>query len=517
MISIRSYFARPLAAIVVLEILAAASFAATASVSLSPNLGPPTTRTTATGSGFSSGESVTLTFDTATLGHATADSSGNFSLGVTVAKSAQPGSHAVQATGKTSGLTASTKFLVRTDWTSFKDSPTHLGFNALENTISKNNATSLTLAWQGQMGDLVDFSSPAVVNGIVYVGSFDGKLYAFNANGCAPATVCQPLWSGATGNDITSSPAVTNGTVFIGSADHKLYAFAAKGCGKSTCPPLWKGATGGAILDSSPVVVNGVVYVGDFDNKLYAFKAAGCGAAVCSPLWTGATGDHITSSPAVDNGVVYIGSQDGNLYAFTAAGCGAGTCSPLWTARAGSSIVDSSPVISGGVAYIGSFDGGLFAFNSAGCSQSTCQPLWTGSTGPFISSSPSVANGCGLCGRRRFHFLRLPSGGMWRFYLPPSLDRRCRGRASRHHFVSNGGERIGLCRREQRHGDGLQRQRMRHRVLPSDHSTAGQQRADRFVVTNRRERHSLRRIGRSKPGTYRPAVRLQTLALKMLM
>ena len=289
MISIRSYFARLFAAILVLEILAAASFAAAASVSLSPKFGPPTTRTTATGSGFSAGESVTLNFDTATLGTATADSSGNFSLAVTVAKSAQPGSHAVQATGKTSGITASTKFLVRTDWPSFKNSPTHLGFNALENTINKNNATSLQLAWQGQMGDLVDFSSPAVVDGVVYVGSFDGKLYAFNANGCAPATLCQPLWSGATGNDITSSPAVVKGTVFIGSADHKLYAFAAKGCGKSTCPPLWKGATGGAILDSSPVVVNGVVYVGDFDNKLYAFNAAGCGAAVCNPLWTAAT------------------------------------------------------------------------------------------------------------------------------------------------------------------------------------------------------------------------------------
>ena len=83
--------------------------------------------------------------------------------------------------------------------------------------INQNNAKFLTLAWVGILGDLVDFSSPAVVNGVVYVGSFDGKLYAFNANGCAPQTSCQPMWTGATGNDITSSPAVA--PVFLTSAE----------------------------------------------------------------------------------------------------------------------------------------------------------------------------------------------------------------------------------------------------------------------------------------------------------
>ena len=469
MISIRSYFARPLAAFLVHGIRAAASFAATASVSLSPKFGPPTTRTNATGSGFSPGETVTLTSDTATLGTATADSSGNFSLAVTVAKSSQPGPHAVQATGKTSGATASTNFLVRTDWPSFKNTAAHSGVNAFENTINKNNATRLQLAWQGQMGDLVDFSSPAVVEGVVYVGSFDGRLYAFNANGCAPATLCQPLWSGATGNDITSSPAVVKGTVFIGSADHKLYAFAAKGCGKSTCAPLWKGATGGAILDSSPVVVNGVVYVGDFDNKLYAFNASGCGASVCNPLWTAMTGDHITSSPAVDNGVVYIGSQDGNLYAFNAAGCGSASCSPLWTARAGSSIFDSSPVIANGARRLYR----LVRRRSVCVQRCRMRP----------SHLPTVVDGnhravylivsiggqrSGLCGRRRFHLLRLPRYWMRGFHLLRSLVRR-RGRsASRHHFVPDRGQWIGLRRREQWHGDGLQRRWMRNILLPPD-------------------------------------------------
>ena len=302
-------------------------------------------------------------------------------------------SYATSARAQSGDTTLDASEPTNVNWREFKGLPSHVGFNPLENTINKRNATSLNLAWEGVMGDLVDSSSPAVVNGVVYIGSFDGKLYAFDANGCAPADVCKPLWSGATRNDITSSPAVVNGVVYIGSADHGLYAFNAKGCGKSTCSPLWVGITGNGIIESSPLVVNGVVYIGSFDKKLYAFSATGCGARTCAPLWTATTGDKITSSPAFSNGTVYIGSQDGKLYAFSAAGCGGASCSPLWSAQVGSSIFQSSPAIANGVVYIGSFDGGLYAFNAAGCGSSSCSPLWIGNTGPFISSSPSVANG----------------------------------------------------------------------------------------------------------------------------
>ncbi|HLX57316.1 MAG TPA: protein kinase, partial [Ktedonobacteraceae bacterium] len=68
-------------------------------------------------------------------------------------------------------------------------------------------------------------------------------------------------WTSATGNFVFSSPAVANGVVYVGSNDHKLYAFTAAGCGHATCTPLWTATTGG-VIESSPAVVNGVVYVG---------------------------------------------------------------------------------------------------------------------------------------------------------------------------------------------------------------------------------------------------------------
>src|SRR3984893_10075301 len=291
----------PLPVVIVLISLilaASADLAIAASVSISPAIGPPTTKATTTGSGFTAAETLNLVFDSSAAGSATADSTGSFKVVLVVPKSAQPVPHTVKATGQTSGLVASVTFTVQTNWRAFKNLSSRIGVNSFENTINNSNAKFLVPAWQGLMGDLVDFSSPAVVNGVAYIGSFDGKLYAFNANGCAPQAECDPLWTGTTGNGIYSSPAVAKGIVYVGSSDHPLYAFNAAGCGSASCSPLWIGPTGSAILESSPLVADGVVYIGSYDNKLYAFASAGCGHSSCAPRWTAATGNHIQSSPS---------------------------------------------------------------------------------------------------------------------------------------------------------------------------------------------------------------------------
>lgn len=79
------------------------------------------------------------------------------------------------------------------------------------------NATTGELIWNYTTGgDVV--SSPAVANGIVCVGSHDGKVYALNAyNGAF-------IWSYTTGDMVVSSPVIVNGVVYIGSYDHVVYA-----------------------------------------------------------------------------------------------------------------------------------------------------------------------------------------------------------------------------------------------------------------------------------------------------
>jgi outer membrane protein assembly factor BamB len=274
----------------------------------------------------------------------------------------------------------------------------HTHNNPYERILSPSSVKRLIQAWTA-LTDAVIFSSPAVVNGAVYVGSNDGKLYAFKADGCGQST-CSPLWTATTGGPVESSPAVVNGVVYVGSDNGndggKLYAFKADGCGQASCAPLWTALTGSSV-GSSPAVANGVVYVGSYNfgsvnSKLYAFKADGCGQASCAPLWTALTGAPIGSSPAVANGVVYVGSDDGKLYAFKADGCGQASCAPLWTALTGAP-VESSPAVANGVVYVGSYDQKLYAFKADGCGQASCAPLWTALTGARVDSSPAVANG----------------------------------------------------------------------------------------------------------------------------
>jgi len=256
--------------------------------------------------------------------------------------------------------------------------PAHTRWNPHEKVLSKATVRHLKPRWSYATDNAI-YSSPAVANGMIYIGSEDHNLYAFNAS-CH--SDCQPLWSYTTGGIIYSSPAVANGLVYVGSYDHNLYVFDAS-C-RSACQPLWSYTTGNAIV-SSPTIANGMVYVGSYDHNLYAFDAS-CRSA-CQPLWSYTTDGYIYSSPAVANGMVYVGSYDHKLSAFDAS-CRS-TCQPLWSYTTDDAI-SSSPAIANGMVYVGSWDHKLYAFD-ASC-RSTCQPLWSYATGDAISSSPAIAN-----------------------------------------------------------------------------------------------------------------------------
>ena len=218
--------------------------------------------------------------------------------------------------------------------------------------------------------------SPSISDGVLYIAN--GTLFAFDAAGSTDCsgtpTVCAPLWTGSltSSGPTYAAPSVANGTVFVSSWDGGLYAFDAAGstnCSTSadvtTCTPLWR-ATGLGSIGGRPAVANGVVYV-ESPVGISAFDAAGsknCSGAVsaktCAPLWgTGAddAGDP-SSSPAVANGVVYVSSTGGGTQGYDAAGTancsttkGVTTCAPLWSAVTGF-IGGGSPAVVNGVVYI---------------------------------------------------------------------------------------------------------------------------------------------------------------------
>jgi outer membrane protein assembly factor BamB len=290
---------------------------------------------------------------------------------------------------------ASTERVAR--WPQFQGTAAHRGENPLERRLTAQSVTGLALSWVGQVPGDLDWASPVVSQGSVYITGGDAGLVVFPESGCGAGT-CQPSWTGRTGPQAIAAPAVMGGLVYVASQasrtsnDGRLNVFAAAGCGQPTCDPLWRGIGGTeSFLISSPAVASGVVYVGSFDGTLFAFGAAGCGASICEPLWTGSTGGPIDSSPAVAGGLVFVGTTDGSLYAFPAAGCRSATCSPLWRGLTGGSIDIASPTVADGVVLVGNGDA-IVAFDASGCGAPTCQPLWTGPA-ELTSNAPAVSRG----------------------------------------------------------------------------------------------------------------------------
>ena len=147
-------------------------------------------------------------------------------------------------------------------------------------------------------------TTPAYLNGVVYVGAADGKVRALNA---ADLSV---LWAKDQSTPITSGPAIASNTVVVGASNGRVIALKS-----STGAQLWASATTGDAVRGDPTIANGVVYVGSDDKTVSAWKLAGKkGKAVL--VWSATTGDAVGSSPAVVNGQVFVGSADGNLYEY---------------------------------------------------------------------------------------------------------------------------------------------------------------------------------------------------------
>jgi outer membrane protein assembly factor BamB len=111
------------------------------------------------------------------------------------------------------------------------------------------------------------------------------------------------LWSFPSYYAIQSAPAVVNGVVYIGSLDHDVYALDAH-----TGAELWNFGTG-AYVGSSPTIANGILYITSWDGNIYALNAS-----TGAKLWSVQT-NHccMDSSAAASDGVVYVGSNAGYI------------------------------------------------------------------------------------------------------------------------------------------------------------------------------------------------------------
>lgn len=289
--------------------------------------------------------------------------------------------------------------------------------------------------WAFETGDDIRSSSPAVVNGDVYVGSWDGRVYAIDA------ATGSKQWSTKIGDQVYSSPAVVDNTVLVSplglessntlitlnSNDGNIkWAFKGEGHGSKQAPVpandiVFVPETFGSLYAvniadgtqrwvfrvyegtfSSPAVMNGLIFTGNnITNKLYAINATDG-----TEVWSFETNDRVKSPPAVADGVVYFGSHDQNVYAVDVS-----TGEELWSFETNAEVV-ASPAIADGTVYIGSRDTNLYALDAE-----NGEELWRFDTGiRFVSGSVAVANGVVYVGAEKVYGLDATNGSkLWEF------------------------------------------------------------------------------------------------------
>lgn len=131
--------------------------------------------------------------------------------------------------------------------------------------------------------------SPAVANGRVYAGNYDGTIYALSAADGRAA------WTVQTDGVITATPAIAAGTVYIGSWDGTLYAVDAESGDRE-----WIFPTESRVV--APVAVaEEQVYLNGHDGFVYGIEA-GSGRET----WRVETFSSGPGGPAVADGVVFV-------------------------------------------------------------------------------------------------------------------------------------------------------------------------------------------------------------------
>jgi outer membrane protein assembly factor BamB len=229
------------------------------------------------------------------------------------------------------------------------------------------------------------WAAPAVVDGVAYVGSQDGFLYAVDTK------TGQEKWRFDAGRPVISTPAVADGTLYFGSGCVGIYCSHRPGSDyyfyaldRQTGQEKWRFKTGGGVA-SSPLIADGVLYFGSEDQQLYAVDRQ-----TGQEKWRFETEECVWSSPALADGVVYFGggsrdctaSDDRRLYAVDSR-----TGQEIWRFET-RGYVESTPVVVGGVVYFGSGDLHVYAVDSR-----TGQEKWRFKTEGMVQDSLAFSDG----------------------------------------------------------------------------------------------------------------------------
>lgn len=231
-------------------------------------------------------------------------------------------------------------------WTTYQHDSSHSGYSA-ESQINSANTQTLSQAWSFGAGDWVT-GTPIVSDGVVYIGSWDGHMYAlrerdgsmlWNYNG---GTLTVDRCGSTYGIDSTA--ALSGGRLFFGNGQAQLTALnAANG------QLIWRSQLADPAqayhIWASPLVFDGKIYVG---LASHCVNPCITGRLVCIDandghvIWNFATapegslGGAVWSSAAVDAGrrMIYVGTGNyctgTDLHSSAIVGLNADTGALVW-------------------------------------------------------------------------------------------------------------------------------------------------------------------------------------------
>jgi outer membrane protein assembly factor BamB len=267
------------------------------------------------------------------------------------------------------------------------------------------DALTGTEIWNYTLKGVIKFSSPAVADNFVCLGSWDGELYTsasyFGNIYCLDSSTGAKLWNYSTKAPIIQAPAIKNGYVYVGSGlvaygdaagDGKLYALNA-----STGTEIWNYTPEYAATFapfhvravSSPAVAGGYVYICPWsDMGTYCLNAS-TGDQIWRETLSGPDGN----SPAVANGCVYVPSYTGRIFALDAfTGTAKWNTSVIINFYRMASV--STPAVASDYLYVGSWGEIGTTQGTVNCiDASTGATIWNYTIGEGLSS-PAVANEC---------------------------------------------------------------------------------------------------------------------------
>jgi outer membrane protein assembly factor BamB len=235
---------------------------------------------------------------------------------------------------------------------------------------SKKSGGFLSCAGGGQFRAGSIYGPPSVADGVVFVASYNGKVYAIDIDDR------YEKWSYDIDSALVGGVAIAGDTLFVGSSDGKLHALDV-----ATGQPRW-----GFLFEaedkiwSTPVVQDGTVYFGSLDKRLYAVDAGTGELKWAEPF---ETGGGIASPPLIVGGVVYVGSFDSKFYAIDA-----DTGTQKWVFEGASDWYWSKALYHNGIIYACSLDNNVYAIHAGSGEAAWPRPFET--AGP-VKSSPVIS------------------------------------------------------------------------------------------------------------------------------